>query len=113
MYVVLANATALQRLDRLTGDVWRSLEIIKAAILGEAIRIAPGEAFRDIAKVSLVGGVVPPMSASAVGGTYRAVYAIFSTCNPAAKSGPPGRLLPESDRTGEMFSVSPAAAELR
>lgn len=105
VYVLTTGGTALERIEQFKDSAWRPIYPVKPATLGQVASVAPGATHRDVAVLNLARGTTPILSANDMLGTYRAIYLIFANWNPAVAGVPPGELLPNQERTSELFVV--------
>lgn len=111
VYVLTTGGTALERIERLKDGAWVTLRAVKPATLGQVDSVAPGASHRDVAVLNLLRGTIPTLPMNDVPGTYRAIYLVFASWHPDVVGGSPGELLPEAERTSELFAVRPPEPE--
>jgi hypothetical protein len=110
VYIILCGNTALLRLEKRVSERWQVAYQPACTMEGRApIEVRQGATYRDTATVidMLAANSAPKFMVSPIEGTYRAVYAGFSSWDPGTAGGPPGELLPEDLRTSNEFTIEP------
>lgn len=110
VYMMPCGNSALMRLEKRVSDGWQvAYQPVCTLEARSPIKVPPGATYRDTATVldNLAPNTLPKFMVSPIEGTYRAVYAGFSSWDPSRVGGPPGEPLQDGVSMSNEFTIAP------